>query len=130
MTAWDSPPVGPGGLYLDLRCRQIGNDVIVVAVAGELDLATAPRMRAYLVDETAPRPAHLVLDLSGVTFMASAGIRLLLEARGGSDEIHGELHLTGVTTNPRVRRVLQLTGLLAAFDIHDDEDELLHRLAH
>ncbi len=130
MTAWDSPPVGPGGLNLDLRCRQIGNDVIVVSVAGELDLATAPQLRAYLVDKTASRPAHLVLDLGGVTFMASAGIRLLIEAHSGSDGIHGELHLTGVTTNPRVRRVLQLTGLLAEFDIHDDEDELLHRLAH
>ncbi len=43
--------------------------------------------------------------------------------------IHGELHLTGVTTNPRVRRVLQVTGLLAAFDIHDDIENLLCRLA-
>ena len=129
MTAWDSPPVGPGGLNLDLRCRRIGDDVIVVSVAGELDLATAPQLRAYLVDNTASHPTHLVLDLSAVTFLASHGIGLLIEARSGSDEIHGELHLTGVTTNRRVRRVLQVTGLLATFDIHDDEDELLHRLA-
>ncbi len=130
MTAGDSPPVGSGGPNLDLRCRQLGDDVIVVSVAGELDLATAPQLRAYLVDNTASRPTYLVLDLSAVTFLASSGIRLLLEAHGGSDEIHGQLHLTGVTTNSRVRRVLQLTGLLGVFDIHDDEDELLHRLAH
>jgi anti-sigma B factor antagonist len=130
VTAWDSPPVGSGGPSLDLRCRQIGDNVIVVSVAGELDLATAPQLRAYLVDNTASRPAHLVLDLRGVTFLASHGIRLMIETRGGSDGMHGELHLTGVTTNPRIRRVLQVTGLLAEFDIHDDEDELLHRLAH
>ncbi len=129
MTAWDSPPVGSGGPSLDLRCRQIGDNVIVVSVAGELDLATAPQLRAYLVDNTASRPAHLVLDLSGVTFLASNGIRLLIEARDGSDEIRGELHLTGVGTNPRVRRVLQVTGLLAAFDIHADAADLLRRLA-
>ncbi len=129
MTAWDSPPVGSGGPNLDLRCQQIGDDIILVAVAGELDLATAPQLRAYLVDTTTSHPTHLVLDLTGVTFLASHGIRLLMQAREGSDGIHGELHLTGVTTNPRVRRVLQVTGLLAAFDIHDDATDLLHRLA-
>ncbi len=128
MTAGDLPPAGPGGPSLDLRCRQVGGDVVVVSVGGELDLATAPQLRDYLVDNTASRPAHLVLDLSAVTFLASRGISLLIEARNGSDGIHGELHLTGATTNPRVHRVLHITGLLAEFDIHDDADDLLHRL--
>ncbi len=128
MTAWDSPPVGAGGPSLDLRSRQIGDDVTVISVAGELDLATAPQLHAYLVDSTASRPAHLVLDLGRVTFLASRGISLLVQARNGSEGINGELHLTGVTTNPRVHRVLQIAGLLAEFDIHDDADDLLHRL--
>ncbi len=128
MTAWDSPPVGSGEPNLDLRCQQIGDNVIVVSAAGELDLATAPQLHAYLVDNTVSRPTHLVLDLSGVTFLASHGINLLIQARRGRDGIHGELHLTGVTTDPRVRRVLEVTGVLEMFDIHDDADELLRRL--
>ncbi len=129
MTAWDSPPVGSGGPDLDLRCRQIGDDVIAVSVAGDLDLATAPQLHDYLVDNTASRPAHLVLDLTEVTFLASRGISVLIQAHNRSDGIHGQLHLTGVTTNPRVQRVLQIAGLLDTFDIHDDADDLLHRLA-
>ncbi len=127
MTARDPAPVDPGDPDLDLRCRQI-DDVIVVFVAGELDLATAPQLLAYLVDKTAYRPAHLVLDLGGVTFLASRGISLLIEVHGGRDGVHGDLHLTGVTTNPRVRRVLEVTGVLGVLDIHDDADDLLHRL--
>lgn len=128
MTAWDAPPVDSGGADLDLGCQQVGDDVVVVSVAGELDLATAPQLHAYLVDKTASRPTDLVLDLGGVTFLASRGVSLLIQARNGWHGIHGELHLSGVTTNPRVRRVLEVTGVLQVFDIADDKDQLLRRL--
>jgi anti-sigma B factor antagonist len=125
----DSLVSAPGGPELDLSCRQAANDVIAVAVVGEPDTGTAPQLRAYLAEKTARRPTHVVLDLSGVTFLASHGIALLTEAREGRDGIHGELHLTGVTANRSVERVLDLMGLTPRFDIHDDEDELLRRLA-
>jgi anti-anti-sigma factor len=126
----DSLPVGSDRSDLRLLGRQVGDDVVVVSVAGELDMATVPQLRAYLVDKTVSCPAHLVLDLSAVTFLASQGIAVLIEAGEGLEGIHGELHLTGVTTNRSVQRVLEVTGLLARFDIHDDEDDLLRRLVH
>ena len=101
---------------------------MVVSVAGELNIATVPQLRAYLRDTTASRPAHLVLDLSGVTFLASSGVGLLIAARDGQGGIHGELHLTGVTANRAVHHVLEVVGVLARFAIHDDEDDLLRRL--
>ncbi len=134
VTESDSSPVDVGRVDsgrpgLGLYCRQVGDDTVAVSVVGELDPATAPQLRAYLVDKTASRPAHLVIDLSAVTFPASPGLGVLIEARDGQEGIHGELHLTGVTANRPVQRVLEVTGLLARFDIHDDEDDLLHRLA-
>ena len=69
---------------------------MIVSVSGELDMATVPQLRAYLRDKTASRPAHLVLDLSGVTFLAAHGVDLFMTARDGHKGIHGELHLTGV----------------------------------
>src|SRR5215212_5144831 len=110
VTEWDSPPVGFGGSDLRLRCRRIGDDVVVVSVAGELDLATVPQLRAYLMHSTASRPAHLVVDLSAVTFLAARGIGVLMDVRDGRNGVHGQLHLTGVTTNPPVRHVLQMLG--------------------
>ena len=104
--------------------------MVVVSVAGELDVATVPQLGAYLRDKTASHPAQLVLDLSGVTFLASSGVGLLMAARDGQEGIHGELHLTGVTGNRAVHRVLEVVGVLTRFAVHDDEHDLLRRLAH
>jgi anti-anti-sigma factor len=114
---------------VELSCCEVGDDVVVVALVGELDMGTTPRARSYLQEKTAARPRHLVLDLSGVAFMSAGGLRLLIDALRGRDGIHGELHLTGVTANRPVERVLDLTGLAPLFDIHDDQDELFGELA-
>ena len=66
----ESAPVDSGRADLRLLCREVGDDTVVVSVAGELDMATVPQLGAYLRDTTASRPAHLVLDLSAVTFLA------------------------------------------------------------
>jgi len=123
-----APTSDCGTPHLELSCRQLGDDVFVIAVAGELDMATAPQLRAYLMDKTAPRPSHVVLNLAGVTFLASHGLGVLIDARDGHADIHGELHLTGVTPKRQVARTLDLTGLTPLFDIHDDEAELLRQL--
>ncbi len=103
--------------------------MIVIAVTGELDLATIAQARAYLQDETEARPSHVVLDMTGVTFLSSHGVRLLIDAHEGGHDIHGDLHLTGVRSNRSVRRVLDLTGLTPLLDIQDDQEQLIRRLA-
>src|SRR3954453_8794996 len=112
---------------LRLLCRQVGDHTVLVSVTGELDMATVPQLRAYLRDKTASHPAHLVLDLSRVAFLASSGVGLLMAAHAREDGIDGELHLTGVAPNRAVHHVLEVAGVLARFDIHDDEDDLLRR---
>ena len=72
----------------------------VVALAGELDVATAE------LAEQALEPEFDVLDLSGLEFMDSAGIRILL---GICREREDPLVVRGVTR--AVRRILDLTGL-------------------
>ena len=118
-------PSGPG---LQMTCRQVGDAVIVIAVGGELDLATVPQVRAYLQDKTANRPSHVVLDLAGVGFMSSHGVSLLIDTHEGRDGLHGRLHLTGVAGNWVVTRMLDLTGLALVLDIHDDQDQLIRDL--
>ena len=50
-------------------------------VEGELDIATAPRMMAALNEAIAEMDAPLVVDLTGVVFMDSTGLALLMNAR-------------------------------------------------
>jgi anti-anti-sigma factor len=123
--------VGP----LHGRPQQVVLSLRLVLPSGRAHTARRPRTNctppaAYLRDKTASRPAHLVLDLSGVTFLASTGVGLLIAARDGQGGIHGELHLTGVAADRAVHHVLQVVGVLARFAIRDDEDDLLRRLAH
>jgi anti-anti-sigma factor len=124
-----SPSAPHGDPGLELTCRQVGDDVVVIAMTGELDMVTAPQARAYLQDKTAARPRHVVLDLAGVRFMGSHGVSLLVDARDERDGLHGQLHLTGVWENRPVRRALDVTGLTPLFDVQDDQDQLLHTLS-
>ena len=111
-----------------ISARPIGTHAILVAILGELDIQTAPQARTFLAHAIATTPRHLILDLTGVRFLASAGIALLIAAQSGQDGINGRLHLLGVTGNHPVERPLALVGLLDRFDIALDQEALLATL--
>ncbi|MGW2255322.1 STAS domain-containing protein [Kitasatospora sp. NPDC001660] len=75
---------------------------------GEIDLATAPRLRCRL---GAAFEAHgeVVLDLSEVTFMDCSGLGVLVQARHLADQYGGRLVLRGV--GRPVAKLLKLTSL-------------------
>lgn len=88
----------------------------VVAVAGEVDLATAPQLDAALTGLLSAGRERVVLDLSEVTFLASRGIAVLIDAHERAVDRGVELHL--VVTRPQVHRILEMTGLLAVLPWH------------
>ena len=98
---------------------------MLVEIVGDLDIQTVPQATAFLTHLTAITPRHLILDLSGVTFLASSGIGLLITAQSGDEGICGRLHLLGVIGNRPVERPLALVGLLDHFDVAPDLDNLL-----
>ena len=101
--------------------------VCLVRLTGELDVAAAAPLVGFLRDLTARNPAHLVLDLAGLRFLASAGVGLIMSVLRNGEGINGRLHLLGVTDNRPVARVLDLTGVRPFLDVHED---LEHLLAH
>ena len=102
--------------------------VCLVQPAGELDTTTAPVLGEYLREQTATAPAHLVLDLTAVRFLAAAGVTLIIDALRNDHGINGRLHLLGVAENPPVERVLDLTGVLAVVPHHRDLEDALRRI--
>lgn|SRR6476660_1162401 len=113
------------GLPITIDAQWPRPSVCLVRLAGELDAATAAPLLGFLRDHTVRNPAHLVLDLSGVRFLASSGVGVIISAMRNADGIRGRLHLIGVTDNPVVARVLDLAGVRPLLDVHDGLDSLL-----
>lgn len=91
--------------------------VPVVAVRGEVDFGSAPRLRELLVSTAMDGNAHAVVDLRAVDFLDSTGLGVLVGALKRYRTLGGDLHLVISTT--RIRSVFELTGLTSAFPIHD-----------
>lgn len=89
----------------------------VVTASGELDVATAPQLRAYLhglVDEGA---STVVVDLSDVGFLDSTTLGVLISVHKRLAESGGVVEL--VIPHTRLLRIFQITGLDRVFTIHD-----------
>lgn len=81
----------------------------VARVAGDLDVATAPRLRERLVGVIASGSAQVVLDLDGVEFLDSTGLGVIVSALKRTRTHGGDLRI--VCNQPTVRKLFELTGL-------------------
>ncbi|HIX14090.1 MAG TPA: anti-sigma factor antagonist [Candidatus Anaerofilum faecale] len=84
--------------------------VLTAALGGEIDHHTAACLRTQIDEEIARRmPQTLILDFSGVGFMDSSGIGLILSRCKRMQAIGGQLRVRG--TSPQIDRVLALAGI-------------------
>ncbi|HYO35087.1 MAG TPA: STAS domain-containing protein [Geodermatophilus sp.] len=90
---------------------------VTVTVVGEVDTFTAPVLRSSLDTQLEQQPRGLVIDLSGVQFLGSAGLAVLVETQKSARARDVELRL--VATTRAVTRPLEVTGLIDLFTIVD-----------
>jgi len=88
----------------------------VLTVAGELDVVGGPDLRQEVIRVVRDGDAHLVLDLTGVDFIDSFGLGVLVGALKRTRMLDGDLRL--VVAEPRLRRVLELCDLDRVFTLH------------
>lgn len=100
-------------------------DQAVVAVTGDVDMHTEALLRNELIRLSEPSGRRLVLDFSGVEFMASAGVAVLLEVSAQLDAAGGSLTLA--CDHPMVARVLSLTAADELVPVRPTIDEALAR---
>lgn len=86
--------------------------VVIVSVTGELDMSTVDQVAVALQDATT-RGVPVVLDMTGLRFFSSAGLRLLVRLHEGASV---DVRLAG--DQRVVLRPLELTGLLDLFPVH------------
>ena len=92
---------------------------VVVAVEGELDLATAPQLRDRLVALSGEGQTRVVLDLSRLQFIDSTGLSVLVMARNRSRVDGGAILIRH--PSPAVLRILEITGLVSVFSIENKD---------
>ena len=100
---------------LSLTTRTEGA-LTVVEVGGEIDVYTAPQLRERVVELVADGKVDLVLDLSGVEFLDSTGLGVLVGALNRVRAQDGSLAL--VLTQERILKIFEITGLRKVFPIH------------
>ena len=100
-------------------------DVLVIAVAGEQDIYTAPALRERL-EQGLSASAGVVVDLSAATFLDSSILGALLEARRQAQEKGlGYVVALGDKPEPGVQRILEITGLVPVFPVVGSLDDAL-----
>lgn len=93
---------------LTLQSERDG-DAHTITVSGELDLASAPELEAELLAAEASDARTIMLDLGGMQFIDSTGLRLLLTANARSRADSGRLVL--LRPSDDVFRVFEIAGL-------------------
>lgn len=113
---------------MDISVSQAaGGDVPVVAVSGEVDVYSAPTLKAKLSEQLQAGATTLVVDLSEVAFLDSTGLGALVEARAAAAEAGGALPI--VCTQERILKLFTITGLDGVFAIHPSVDEAIAGLS-
>ena len=103
--------------------------VMILELAGEIDMAVAPDLDARFTEVATRRISTVIVDASKVTFMDSSGIRALVDGKAviGSDE--GEVRAEGaviLVPSAQVRQVIELMSLQPLFAaLCDDLDDAL-----
>ncbi|MCP3421976.1 anti-sigma factor antagonist [Nocardioides pinisoli] len=101
---------------LTLATREVDGRA-VVAVGGEIDVYTAPKLRDCITELVGAGTYDIVIDLEAVEFLDSTGLGVLV---GGLKKVRahdGSLDL--VCTQERLLKIFRITGLAKVFVIHD-----------
>jgi anti-sigma B factor antagonist len=111
MTEVSTVPIpAPGRLEIQVEA---GADGTVIALQGELDLATAPELERRLHEIDAMTRGRLLIDLSGLEFMDSTGLVVLIGAERSAQANGDRLSLRRGPN--QVQRLFELAGVLDRF---------------
>jgi anti-anti-sigma factor len=92
----------------------------VISASGVLDMLTSPQLEAMISAVLGKNPDALVVDLSDVDFLASAGMSVLVAARDRAD---GKVGFAVVASGPATSRPLKLVGLAEVLGLYATMEE-------
>jgi anti-sigma B factor antagonist len=115
-------------LDIKVNTRVLNDKAQAVEVQGEIDVYTSPRVKETINELIEKGHYQLVINLEGVRYIDSTGLGVLIGALKKVREHSGRILL--VCTNPQIKKIFNITGLVKIFEIFKDEDEALQILAN
>jgi anti-anti-sigma factor len=97
---------------------------VVAALTGEVDMSNAATVRLQIAESVTPDDDALVVDLSDLSFIDSAGLHTLIELGTVLDERRQQLLLC-LPQGSTIRRAIEIIGLPRAISIHSDQGEAM-----
>ncbi|MBA3009405.1 MAG: STAS domain-containing protein [Proteobacteria bacterium] len=94
----------------------------VVGLTGRLDAVTAPELEQRLSEIIEDGNLNLVLDLTGLEYVSSAGLRIFLVATKKVKALKGEFCLAGLSGN--IKEVIEISGFPSIMPCYDTMDAL------
>lgn len=104
---------------MHLESEALANNITRIALSGRLDIVGAREIDLQFQGLTTNRKAAIIVDLSGVDFIASIGIRTLLASARSQSNRGGKLVL--LNPQPAVKGVLQTAGVSDLIPVFDDQ---------
>ena len=108
-------------MNFDIKTEDLGDNSFVIALAGEVDLYTAPEFKQQLLEVIGQGAKNVVVDFSDTTFIDSTTLGVLV---GGVKRLRtndGQLSL--VCSDRNITKIFEITGLDRVFTIYGSRDE-------
>lgn len=103
------------------------NGAVIITVTQKLDVVSAPELETYLADLIEQSTSAVILDLTDLDYISSAGLRVVLATTKKLKGLQRELFLTGLT-GP-VKDVVHFSGFHTIIKIFDTTAEALKNVA-
>jgi len=108
-------------LNFDIKTERLDDNSYVIALAGEVDLYTAPEFKQQLLEVIGQGAKDVVVDFSDTTFIDSTTLGVLV---GGVKRLRmNEGQLSLVCSDRNITKIFEITGLDRVFTIYGSRDE-------
>jgi anti-sigma B factor antagonist len=110
-------------MNFDVQTEKVDDSTYVIALAGEVDLYTAPEFKQQLLDVIAKGATDVVVDFTKTTFIDSTTLGVLV---GGVKRLRAQDgRLSLVCSDRNITKIFEITGLDRVFTIYPTRDEAL-----
>ena len=110
-------------LSVDIKSEHNG-DAMIYRLRGSLDLATAPSLRAALIEAANEGKHDIIVDLSQLEFLDSTGLGAIIGAHRRALENGGRVRL--IVNDGPISRLLTITGLMRTLAVYGSQDAALN----